>query len=113
MKNDLLEAALVLNNKFVRQWKDGGKKVVGYTCSYVPDEIFHAAGILPYRVRGFGATEATIGDTYFGPFICSLPKAMLQLAGKGNSIFWTGPSSRRDAIQCVGSTSAGGRRTRI
>lgn len=90
MTGELMEAALVLNNKFVKQWKDGGKKVVGYTCSYVPDEIFHAAGILPYRIRGFGATEATIGDTYFGPFICSLPKCMLQLAGEGKFDFLDG-----------------------
>jgi bcr-type benzoyl-CoA reductase subunit C len=85
-----MEAALVLNNKFVKQWKEGGKKVVGYTCSYVPDEIFHAAGILPYRIRGFGSREATIGDTYFGPFICSLPKCMLQLAGEGKFDFLDG-----------------------
>jgi benzoyl-CoA reductase subunit C len=90
MTTDLMEAALVLNNKFVKQWKEGGKKVVGYTCSYVPDEIFYAAGILPYRIRGFGATEATIGDTYFGPFICSLPKCMLELAGEGKFDFLDG-----------------------
>jgi benzoyl-CoA reductase subunit C len=90
MKNDFMEAALVLNNKYVREWKEGGRKVVGYTCSYVPDEMFYAAGILPYRIRGFGATEATIGDTYFGPFICSLPKAMLQLAGEGKFDFLDG-----------------------
>src|SRR4030042_5651119 len=90
MITDLMEAALVLNNKFVRQWKESGKKVVGYTCSYVPDEIFHAAGILPYRIRGFGAAEATISDTYFGPFICSLPKCMLQLAGEGKFDFLDG-----------------------
>ena len=90
MTTDLMDAALVLNNKFVKQWKDSGKNVVGYTCSYVPDEVFYAAGILPYRIRGFGAAEATISDTYFGPFICSLPKAMLQLAGEGKFDFLDG-----------------------
>ncbi|MBP7739014.1 MAG: 2-hydroxyacyl-CoA dehydratase [Spirochaetes bacterium] len=90
MKKELMEAAITLNNDYVQDWKKAGKKVVGYTCSYVPDELFDAAGILPYRVRGFGATEATIGDTYFGPFICSLPKAMLQLAGEGRFDFLDG-----------------------
>ncbi len=79
----LMRAVETLNNEFVQRWKEEGKKIVGYTCSYAPDEIFHAAGILPYRIRGHGADETTIGDTYFGPFICSLPKCMLQLAGTG------------------------------
>ncbi len=90
MNSAFMETAVSLNNDFVRQWKKEGKKVVGYTCSYVPDELFSAAGIMPYRIRGFGATEATIGDTYFGPFICSLPKAMLQLAGEGKYDFLDG-----------------------
>ncbi len=90
MREALREAAVVINNSFVRSWKAGGKQIVGYTCSYVPDEIFHAAGILPYRIRGFGAEETTIGDTYFGPFICSLPKCMLQLIGQGDFDFLDG-----------------------
>lgn len=90
MMKEFIEASTALNNKHVNEWKKKGKKVVGYTCSYVPDEIFHAAGILPFRIRGFGATENTIGDTYFGPFICSLPKCMLQLAGEGKFNFLDG-----------------------
>ena len=90
MMKEFLEASTVLKNRHVTQWKKNGKKVVGYTCSYVPDEIFHAAGILPFRIRGFGATDTTIGDTYFGPFICSLPKCMLQLAGEGKFDFLDG-----------------------
>lgn len=90
MKKELMEAATILNNDAVREWKRAGGPVVGYTCSYVPDEIFSAAGILPYRIRGFGAADATIGDTYFGPFVCSLPKAMLQLAGEGRFDFLDG-----------------------
>ncbi|MCU0847512.1 MAG: 2-hydroxyacyl-CoA dehydratase family protein [Spirochaetes bacterium] len=90
MIKELLDASTVLNNKHVIQWKKNGKKVVGYTCSYVPDEVFHAAGILPFRIRGFGAADTTIGDTYFGPFVCSLPKCMLQLAGEGKFNFLDG-----------------------
>lgn len=90
MMKEFLENSTVLNNKHVQKWKKDGKKVVGYTCSYVPDEIFHAAGILPFRIRGFGATDTTIGDTYFGPFVCSLPKCMLQLAGEGKFNFLDG-----------------------
>jgi benzoyl-CoA reductase subunit C len=90
MQNELLEAATVLYNSKVKKWKDNGNKVVGYTCSYLPDEIFHAAGILTYRLRGTEAGDTTIGDTYFGPFICSLPKCLLQLAGEGKYDFLDG-----------------------
>ena len=85
-----VEAAVVLENRFIREWKAAGKKVVGYTCSYLPDEVFHTAGILPFRLRGYGTEECSIGDTYFGPFICSLPKCMLQLAGEGRLRFLDG-----------------------
>jgi bcr-type benzoyl-CoA reductase subunit C len=90
MNSAFMKAATSLNNDFVKKWKESGKSVVGYTCSYVPDEIFHSAEILPYRIRGFGAADTTIGDTYFGPFICSLPKCMLQLAGEGRFDFLDG-----------------------
>ncbi len=74
----------------ITQWKKEGKPVVGYTCSYAPAEIFHAADILPYRLRGIETDGMEVGDTYFGPFICSFPKCILQLAGKGKFSFLDG-----------------------
>jgi benzoyl-CoA reductase subunit C len=71
-------------------WKARGKQVVGYTCSYVPGEILHAGGILPVRLRGIGTTSTRIGDAYFGPYICSFPKCILQLAGEGRFDFLDG-----------------------
>jgi bcr-type benzoyl-CoA reductase subunit C len=85
-----LEEATRIENDAITQWKQSGKKVVGYTCSYVPPEIFHAAGILPVRLRGIETEGMEIGDAYFGPFICSFPKCLLQLAGKGVFSFLDG-----------------------
>ncbi len=90
MNETLLEAASLLENSSVRRWKNSGGRVIGYTCSYLPEEILHAAGILPYRMRGYGAESTVIGDTYFGPFICSHPKCLLQLAGEGRYNFLDG-----------------------
>lgn len=87
---DFLEAATAIQNQHVSAWKSAGKHVVGYTCSYIPDEILHAAGILPVRLRGLEAVATTIGDTYFGPFICSFPKCLLQLVGEGKYNFLDG-----------------------
>ncbi len=82
--------AAALDNPYLRKWKADGKKVIGYTCSFLPDEILHAVDILPYRLRGIQTTSTMIGDTYFGPFICSFPKCILQLAGEGQYGFLDG-----------------------
>lgn len=84
------DVATRIENDAIIRWKQSGKKVVGYTCSYVPPEIFHAAGILPVRLRGIETGGLEIGDAYFGPFICSFPKCLLQLAGKGIFSFLDG-----------------------
>ncbi len=36
---------------YARQWKERtGGKVIGYLCTYVPEEVLHAAGVLPVRI---------------------------------------------------------------
>ncbi len=84
------DAATRVECESITQWKKAGKPVVGYTCSYTPAEIFYAADILPVRLRGIETEGMEVGDTYFGPFICSFPKCILQLAGKGKFSFLDG-----------------------
>ena len=84
------EAATQVQCDSIVNWKSAGKPVVGYTCSYTPAEIFYAADILPVRLRGIETEGMEVGDTYFGPFICSFPKCILQLAGKGKFSFLDG-----------------------
>ncbi|MGD9332126.1 MAG: 2-hydroxyacyl-CoA dehydratase family protein [Desulfobacterales bacterium] len=84
------EAARTIACQPILEWKEKGNKVVGHTCSHVPGEIFHAAGILPVRLRGIGTERMQIGDAYFGPYICSFPKCILQLAGEGGYAFLDG-----------------------
>jgi len=86
----LKEVATSLENGFIEKWKADGRKVLGYTCTFIPEEIIHAAGLLPYRVRGIGTRSLSIGDSYFGPVNCSFPKCMLQLAGEGAYQFLDG-----------------------
>jgi len=81
MIDKLKSAATSLENEFLVKWKNKGRSVMGYTCTFIPEEIMHAAGLLPYRIRGIGTTSLSIGDSYFGPVNCSFPKCMLQLAG--------------------------------
>jgi benzoyl-CoA reductase/2-hydroxyglutaryl-CoA dehydratase subunit BcrC/BadD/HgdB len=81
MKEEILEAATQLTNRYIKKWKQDGKKIIGYPCTFVPEEIIHAAGMLPFRLRGIGARSTTFADTYFGHVICSFPKCILELVG--------------------------------
>ncbi len=90
MIHELKEIANSISNPYVQEWKNKGKAVIGYPCTFIPDEIIHAAGMLPFRLRGVGTTSLSIGDTYFGPVICSFPKCILQLAGQGEYNFLDG-----------------------
>lgn len=84
------DAARHIQSEPIKEWKKKGKKAVGYTCSHLPAEIFYAADILPVRLRGLETDGMEIGDAYYGPFICSFPKCILQLAGKGMYSFLDG-----------------------
>jgi benzoyl-CoA reductase subunit C len=66
----------------VRRWRDGGGKVVGHFQVYFPEEIAHAGGLLPFKVRG-APVEPTQADSHFGSYLCSIIKTSLELALSG------------------------------
>jgi benzoyl-CoA reductase subunit C len=63
----------------VRRWREGGGKVLGHFQVYFPEEIAHAAGLLPFKVRG-APLEATQAESRFGSYLCSIIKTSLELA---------------------------------
>lgn len=63
----------------VRRWREAGGKVVGHFQVYFPEEIVHAAGMLPFKVRG-APIEAIQADSRFGSYLCSILKTSLELA---------------------------------
>jgi len=83
MNSTFTEAATRIDHQGLQSWKASGRPILGYSCSQGPAEMFHAAGILPIRLRGIETEGMEIGDAYFGPYICSFPKCILQLAGHG------------------------------
>ncbi len=66
----------------VRRWRAAGGKVVGHFQVYFPEEIAHAAGVLPFRVRG-APIEPLQSDSRFGSYLCSILKTSLELALSG------------------------------
>ena len=62
----------------VRRWREAGGKVLGHFQVYFPEEIAHAAGMLPVKIRG-GSLEPTHADSRFGSYLCSILKTSLEL----------------------------------
>jgi len=52
--------------------------VVGHFQVYFPEELAHAAGMLPFKVRG-AQIEARQAEARFGSYLCSILKTSLEL----------------------------------
>lgn len=77
-------------NEHLRAHKDGGGKIIGAFCSYVPEELIAAAGMVPFRMRAVGSTKTTLGDTWFSSFNCSYVRHLFDLALEGSFRFLDG-----------------------
>lgn len=62
----------------VRRWREAGGKVLGHFQVYFPEEIAHAAGLLPFKVRG-APIETRQAEARFGSYLCSIIKTSLEL----------------------------------
>ena len=68
---------------YAQALKARGGRILGYFCSYTPEEIIHAAGIHPLRL--FGAKgDTSIADAHLQAYCCSLVRGALAdvLSGK-------------------------------
>jgi len=63
----------------VSRWRANGGLVAGHFQVYFPEEIVHAAGMLPFKVRG-APMEPDQADSHFGSYLCSILKTSLELA---------------------------------
>jgi benzoyl-CoA reductase subunit C len=66
----------------VRRWRERGGSVLGHFQVYFPEELAHAAGMLPVKVRG-AQVERREADSRFGSYICSILRTSLELAMSG------------------------------
>jgi benzoyl-CoA reductase subunit C len=63
----------------VKRWRKAGGKVAGHFQVYFPEEIAHAAGMLPVKLRG-APVEPAQADSRFGSYLCSILKTSLEIA---------------------------------
>jgi len=87
---ELIKQADTLTNPYIERWKDKGGKIIGYYCTYVPEEIIHAAGMLPYRMRATGSTSSELGDAYTSNTTCTFCRHSLDQAMRGEYKFLDG-----------------------
>ena len=62
-----------------KKWKEQGKKIVGWTCINVPEEIIHAGGMMPFRISGWNHLTSSLTRFIRSAmsFIESFPKKSL------------------------------------
>jgi benzoyl-CoA reductase subunit C len=63
----------------VARWREAGGLVVGHFQVYFPEEIAHAAGMLPFKMRG-APLEPDQADSHFGSYLCSILKTSLEIS---------------------------------
>jgi benzoyl-CoA reductase subunit C len=87
---ELAEISSALENRHVDAWKRDGKKVVGFVCSYLPEEILAAVDILPFRITGKGVQDTSHADSYLTRVNCSFARSCLELGLTGGYDFLDG-----------------------
>lgn len=64
-----IQEVIQRRHDYARRWKERtGGKVFGYLCTYVPEEVIYAAGILPVRILGSHEAEDVTANYIFHMF---------------------------------------------
>jgi benzoyl-CoA reductase subunit C len=70
-------------NRFIEEGMEKGKKVCGYLCIQVVEEIIEAGDMLPVRVFGDNTVDTSLGDAYLHTNNCPYTRACMSFALKG------------------------------
>jgi len=70
-------------HRVARQWKERtGRGTIGYFCTYVPEEIIYAAGLLPVRIIGSHEPQ-DVTEPYMFNMYCAFSRDCLAQGLKG------------------------------
>jgi benzoyl-CoA reductase subunit C len=76
--------------RYAKSFKERtGKTILGFFCSYAPEELIHAAGALPFRLFG-AAREIELAESHLQSYCCSLVRGGLEDALQGRLAFLDG-----------------------
>ena len=88
LQNDsFLKIADTISNQYLEK---SDRKIAGYYCTYIPEELLDAGNFLPYRIRATGSEDTDLADTYMVRFTCSFVRSTLNLALNGKYDFLDG-----------------------
>ena len=73
-----------------KELREMGKKVIGYFCCFVPDEIITAFDMVPYRIQGSQSDPIDQADAFIEPMACPFARSCFNLALKGEYDFLDG-----------------------
>ncbi len=77
-------------NAYLERWVSGGGKICGYYCTLIPGEIFTAAGMVPYRMRGAGSEDTGLADVHMSSNVCTFVRHTVNLALEREMDFLSG-----------------------
>jgi benzoyl-CoA reductase subunit C len=77
-------------NPIMKNWKEGGGKIIGYSCTYVPEEIIVAAGMMPFRMRAPESNNTYECEKYMTNQTCSFCRHVVDEVLKGKYDFLDG-----------------------
>ncbi len=73
-----------------RSLRDEGRKVIGYFCCFVPDEIITALDLVPYRIQGSPTEPIDEADALLEPMACPFARSCFNMALKDEYDFLDG-----------------------
>jgi benzoyl-CoA reductase/2-hydroxyglutaryl-CoA dehydratase subunit BcrC/BadD/HgdB len=77
-------------NEFTKKMASEGRKLIGYICSSIPEEIIHSAGLTPIRIIPHGHSDTTLADGYMTNLNCSFARNILDKVLNGDYDFLDG-----------------------
>jgi benzoyl-CoA reductase subunit C len=90
---------LLTRHDVAKRWKKKGKPVVGWTCTYTPEEIIYAANALPVRVLG-DLERTPLADAYLPQNVCSFCRSCFDQALRGKYDYLDGYTVSNTCDSC-------------
>jgi len=78
-----LRYSLRTRHEIAREWKNQNRPVLGWTCTYTPEEVIYAAGALPVMVFAEPG-DTRLADAYMPSNSCSFARACFNAALRGD-----------------------------
>ena len=77
------DAVRNLESSWIAEEKERGGRILGFFCSYVPEELLNLDGLSSFRMRATGSQGTETADGYMGCFNCGYTRHCLEMGLHG------------------------------